>query len=66
MTTEDQKYNDFISYISKESKELWDKYDKLSDNNKRKFLLYVEPLVRAGGVQGFINQMNNLFNTGIR
>ena len=66
MTSEEQEYNAFISYISKESKELWEKYNKLSDNNKRKFLLYVEPLVRAGGMRGFVNQINILFNTGIR
>ena len=66
MTAEEKEFNDFLAYISKESKELWRKYDKLSDNNKRKFLLYIEPLVRAGGIQGFVNQMNILFNTGIR
>lgn len=66
MITEEKEFNNFIAYIAKEAKELWDKYDKLSDNNKRKFLLYVEPLVCAGGIQGFINQMNNFFNTGIR
>ena len=66
MTAEEQEFNELIKYITHESKELRDKYDKLSDNNKRKFLLYVEPLVRAGGMQGFVNQMNILFNTGIR
>lgn len=66
MTTEEQEYNDFMADVSKESKKLWDKYDKLSENNKRKFLLYIEPLIRAGGTQSFINQLNLLFNTGIR
>ena len=66
MFNNEQEFTEFIEYISKESKELWRKYDKLSDNNKRKFLLYIEPLVRAGGIQGFVNQMNILFNTGIR
>ena len=55
MTTEDQEYNGFMTEVSKESKKLWDKYNNLSENNKRKFLLYIEPLVRAGGTQGFIN-----------
>lgn len=66
MTTEEQEFTNFIAYISKKSKDLWVKYDKLSDNNKRKFLLYIEPMVRAGGIQGFINQINILFNTGKR
>ena len=66
MTTEEQEYNDFMTEVSKESKKLWDKYNNLSENNKRKFLLYIEPLVRAGGAQGFINQIKLLFNTGIR
>ena len=62
MTTEDQGYNGSMTEVSKKSKKLWDKYNNLSENNKRKFLLYIEPLVRAGGTQGFINQMNHLFN----
>lgn len=66
MTTEEQEYNDFMTEVSKESKKLWNKYNKLSEDNKRKFLLYIEPLVRAGGTQGFINQMSLLFNTGIK
>lgn len=66
MTIEEQEYYDFMTEVSEESKKLWDKYNNLSENNKRKFLLYIEPLVRAGGTQGFINQMNLLFNTGIR
>ena len=66
MINKEQEYNDFMTEVSKESKKLWNKYNKLSEDNKRKFLLYIEPLVRAGGTQGFINQMNLLFNTGIR
>ncbi len=46
--------------------ELRKKYDKLSENNKRKFLQYIEPMVRAGGAQAFVEQMNILFNTGKR
>lgn len=66
MTTEEQEYNDFMTEVSKESKKLWDKYNNLSENNKRKFLLYIEPMVRTGGTQSFINQIKLLFNTGIR
>lgn len=66
MVNEEQEYNEFVTEISKESKKLWDKYSNLSENNKRKFLLYIEPIIRAGGTQGFINQMNLLFNTGIK
>ncbi len=66
MINKEQEYNDFMTEVSKESKKLWNKYNKLSEDNKRKFLLYIEPLVRAGGTQGFINQMSLLFNTGIK
>ena len=63
---EDQEYNDFMKEATLKAVELRQKYEKLSDNNKRRFLLYIEPMVRAGGMQGFMNQMNMLFNTGIR
>lgn len=66
MIIEEQEYNDFMTEVSKESKKLWNKYNKLSEDNKRKFLLYIEPIIRAGGTEGFINQMNLLFNTGTR
>lgn len=64
MNQEEQKFNEFMAEVSKESKKLWDKYTNLSDSNKRKFLQYIEPMVRAGGTQAFMNQMNILFNTG--
>ena len=64
MNQEEQKFNEFMAEDSKESKKLWDKYTNLSDSNKRKFLQYIEPMVRAGGVQAFVEQMNILFNTG--
>ena len=64
MDFEDKEFTDFITEASKKSIELRQKYDKLSENNKRKFLLYIEPMVRAGGTQAFMNQMNILFNTG--
>ena len=66
MTTDEQEFNDFMTEVSLKAMELRQKYDKLSDNNKKRFLLYIEPMVRAGGMQGFMNQMNILFNTGIR
>ena len=66
MTTDDQEFNDFMKEVSLKAMELRKKYDKLSDSNKRRFLLYIEPMVRARGTQGFMNQMNILFNTGIR
>lgn len=66
MTTEEQEYNEFMKDATLKAMEIRDKYEKLSDNNKRRFLLYIEPMVRAGGTQGFMNQMNILFNTGIR
>ncbi|MBP5442918.1 MAG: hypothetical protein J6Y60_06745 [Treponema sp.] len=66
MTIEDQEFTDFMTEASIKAMELRQKYDKLSENNKRKFLLYIEPMVRAGGTQGFMNQMNLLFNTGER
>ena len=64
MTTEEQEYNNFMADISEKAMDLQNKYNKLSENNKRKFLLYIEPMVRAGGTQAFMNQMNILFNTG--
>lgn len=64
MNQEEQKFNEFMAEVSKESKKLWDKYTNLSDSNKRKFLQYIEPMVRAGGIQAFVEQMNLLFNTG--
>lgn len=66
MPIEEQDFADFMTEASIKAMELRKKYDKLSDNNKRKFLQYIEPMVRAGGTQGFMNQMNALFNTGKR
>lgn len=64
MLTEEQEFSNFMTEASIKAMELRQKYDKLSENNKRKFLLYIEPMIRAGGTQAFINQMNILFNTG--
>lgn len=66
MPTEDSDFEEFMIEVSKEFKKLWNKYNNLSESSKRKFLQYIEPMVRAGGTQGFINQMNLLFNTGKR
>ena len=66
VTTEEQEFTDFMTEASIKAMELRQKYDKLSENNKRKFLQYIEPMVRAGGTQAFMNQMNILFNTGKR
>ena len=66
MTLEEQEFTDFITEASIKAMELRQKYDKLTENNKKKFLLYIEPMIRAGGTQGFMNQMNLLFNTGIK
>lgn len=63
MLTEEQKYNNFMADISEKAMDLQNKYNKLSDNNKRKFLQYIEPMVRAGGIQAFLEQMNLLFST---
>lgn len=64
MPPEDQEFTDFMTEATQKAMELRQQYDKLSDNNKRKFLQYIEPMVRAGGTQSFMNQMNILFNTG--
>lgn len=66
MTPEEQEFADFMTEASIKAMELRKKYDNLSEINKRKFLLYIEPMVRADGIQGFINQVNLLFNTGKR
>lgn len=66
MTPEEQEFADFMTEASIKAMELRKKYDNLSEINKLKFLLYIEPMVRADGIQGFINQMNLLFNTGKR
>ena len=65
MTTEEQEYNNFMADISAKAMDLKNKYNKLSESNKRKFLLYIEPMVRTGGTQAFMNQINLLFNIEI-
>ncbi|MBR3549656.1 MAG: hypothetical protein IKN90_06210 [Treponema sp.] len=47
MLTEEQKYNNFMADISEKAMDLQNKYNNLFVNNKRKFLQYIEPMVRA-------------------
>ena len=61
MAQEEKEYNEFMADISNKAKEMYEKYNALSVSNKKKFMLYIEPLVRAYGTQGFINEMNVLF-----
>ena len=58
MTPDDQEFTDFMTEATQKAMELRQKYDKLSENNKRKCLLYIESMVRAGGTQAFMSQMN--------
>lgn len=44
--------------ISNKAKEMYEKYNALSVSNKKKFMLYIEPLIRAHGTQGFMNERN--------
>lgn len=47
MTTEEQEFADFMTEASIKAMKIRQKYDKLSDSNKRKFLQYIKPMVRA-------------------
>ena len=61
MPTEEQEFNDFMQEVSEKSALLYKKYNQLSENNNRRFLAHIEPLVRAGGIQAFAKEMYNLF-----
>lgn len=61
MNADEKEYNAFIAEITEKALSLQEKYNKLSDNNKKRFLLYIEPLVRASGTIGFMEQVNILF-----
>ena len=61
MISEEQEFTEFMQDVSEKAIVLHEKYNKLSENNKRRFLTYIEPLVRGGGTQAFINELNNLF-----
>lgn len=58
---EEQEYSEFLADILRKGIELTKKYNALSVNNKRKFLLYIEPLVCAYGTQRFISEIDSLF-----
>lgn len=60
--SEEKELNDFLQDVSEKAIFLHEKYNKLSEDNKRRFLEYIEPLVRAGGTQAFIKEVNNLFH----
>ncbi|MBO4638345.1 MAG: hypothetical protein J5710_01170 [Treponema sp.] len=61
MSSEEKEFNEFMKDVSEKAMDLHAKYNKLSENNKRSFLAYIEPLVRASGIQAFVNEVNNLF-----
>jgi len=65
MTTEEQEYNDFMNEASEKVAELQLKYNKLSENNRKRFAEYVMPMFRALEGQDLFNQMRNRFNAGI-
>ena len=66
MTTEEQEYNDFMAEATKKVSELQLKYNRLSDNNKKRFVEYVMPMLRTLEAQDLFNQVNILFDTGKR
>ena len=61
MPQEEQEFNNFMLELSVKARELQEKYNKLSENNKRKVYIYFGPLARAYGTASFIEQMNILF-----
>lgn len=65
MITEEQGYNDFMNEATQKVAELQIKYNKLSENNKKRFANHVMAMFRTFEVQDLFNQMGRLFNTGI-
>ncbi len=65
MTIEEQEYNDFMSEATKKVSELQLKYNRLSDNNKKRFAEHVIPMFRTLEAQDLFNQISKLFNAGI-
>ena len=51
---EEKEYNELKADISNKAKEMYEKYNALSVSNKKKIMLYIEPLVRAYGTKRFI------------
>lgn len=66
MLREEQEFTDFMKEASAKVIELQEKYDKLSDNNKAKFVEYVMPMFRTLEAQDLFNQINKFFTKGIR
>lgn len=52
------------SKLQKNPRNFWANITTFQKTTKRKFLIHIEPIVCACGTQGFINQMNLLFNSG--
>ena len=47
MAQEEKEYNEFMADTSNKAEEMYEEYNALSVSNKKKFMLYIEPLVRA-------------------
>ena len=65
-TTENQEYNDFIAEATQKVSELQLKYNRLSENNKKRFAEHIMPMFRTLETQDLFNQMYKLFNAGIK
>lgn len=66
MTREEQEFSDFMKEASAKVMELQEKYDKLSDNNKTRFVECVMPMFRTLEAQDLFNQINIFFTKGKR
>lgn len=66
MPYEEQEFTEFMKEASAKVIELQEKYDKLSDNNKGRFVEYVIPMFRTLEAQDLFNQINKFFTKGIR
>ena len=64
MLHEEQEFTDFMKEASAKVIELKEKYDKLSDNNKARFVEYVMPMFRTLEAQDLFNQINIFFTKG--
>ena len=66
MPYEEQEFTEFMKEASAKVIELQEKYDKISDNNKARFVEYVIPMFRTLEAQDLFNQINKFFTKGIR
>ena len=66
MPYEEQDFTEFMKEASAKVIELQEKYDKISDNNKARFVEYVIPMFRTLEAQDLFNQINKFFTKGIR